>query len=93
MNLARRTDPSTSHSAAQRVEDFLWDHNGRITAALEAVGPGTIYEISDRTGIDHVSCARRMKELEMGARVQRTGETKLGPRGRRCTVWEHKAPL
>lgn len=84
---ARAEDPSTSHAAAARVADFGKAHHAVILAALSARGPATIYELQDRTGIDHVAVARRMSELLELRQVHRTGGTRAGPTGRQCAVW------
>ena len=90
---ARRDDPATSHAAARRVGEFGHVHHAVILTALEARGPATIYELAERTGLDHVAVARRMSELAGGVpgtgRVHRTGETRPGPTGRQCDVWAH----
>ena len=89
MTAARITDPTTSHDAADMAEAFLFDHHAKIVESLRVRGPGTIYEIAERTGIDHVAVARRMKELELKAWAMRTDETRPSPLGRQCTVWKY----
>lgn len=86
---ARIADPATSHAAAATAIAFISDHHTKIIATLEDDGPGTIYEIEAKTGIDHVAVARRMKELERQQLVVRTGATRPSPLGRQCTVWEY----
>jgi predicted ArsR family transcriptional regulator len=84
--LARSTDPSTSHSAAESAVRFVVDHEARILAALSR--PMTCYEIAAATTLDHVAVARRMRKLVDDAKVRDSGETRAGPNGRACTVWE-----
>lgn len=85
---ARREDPDTSKVAAASAVQFGHAHQAAIVGSLMTQGPGTIYEIGERTGLDHVAVARRMKELqELGAARPRE-ETKAGPTGRQCRVWE-----
>lgn len=86
---ARITDPATSQATGVAAVAFVCDHHAKIIAALEDGGPGTIYEVEARTGIDHVAVARRMKELEMQKLVLRTENTRPSPLGRQCTVWEY----
>lgn len=77
---ARRRDPETSHAAAKRAGSFAANHRERIKAAL-AQGPGNIYEIGARCGLDHVAVARRMPELfAAGVAI---------PEGKRdgCRIW------
>lgn len=87
---ARRSDPSTSKAAAQRVDEFAASHFAAILEALKVVA-GTIYDIETRAGIDHVAVARRMDELRRMGAVRTTGEQANGPTGRKCRVWERVA--
>lgn len=85
---ARQSDPTTSHIAAASMAGIAVSHADRILAALELSGPQTIYELADRTGLDHVGVARRMKDLERAQAAERVpNETRLSPNGRPCTVW------
>lgn len=84
---ARRDDPDTSKAAAARVPHFQDAHHAKILGSIMAQGPGTIYEIGDRVGLDHVQVARRMAELEELEVAEPTGETRLSPTGRQCRVW------
>lgn len=79
---ARRKDPATSHVAAAKAASFAVSHRNRIMAALSA--PGTIKEIAERTGIDHVAVARRMCELQRPPLrlAEPTDEKRDG-----CRVW------
>ena len=88
--LARSTDLPTSHAAAASAVRFARDHEARILAAL--VRPMTCYEIAEATGLDHVAVARRMRKLVDDAKVSASDETRAGPTGRQCTVWERGAP-
>lgn len=83
---ARAADPTTSHAAAQRVDEFGAEHHARILAALR-VDSGTIYDLEASTGIDHVAIARRMDELRKAGKARTTGDSREGPTGRKCRVW------
>lgn len=83
---ARNTDPGTSHSAAAAFLPLVKVHEGRILEAL--VRPMTCYEIADAARMDHVAVARRMRKLVDESKVLESGETRPGPNGRPCTVWE-----
>lgn len=85
---ARRTDPETSHAAAKAV-DFAHGHFALIMGSLKEHGAGTIYEIAERTGLDHVQVARRLPELARANPpvVRRTAERRKSPKGRACDVW------
>lgn len=85
---ARRDDPVTSHQAAARVVEFAHAHHAVIVGSLMSQGSGTIYEIGERVGLDHVQVARRMAELEALQVARPTTETKTSPKGRACRVWE-----
>lgn len=80
---ARATDPHTSKEAARRAATFANNHRDRIHAALDT--PANIYEIAERTGLDHVAVARRMAEMQRMGLVERTGVTRDGGKEwRRC---------
>jgi predicted ArsR family transcriptional regulator len=84
---ARKSDPQTSHDAAGRAGEFAGQHHAIILGDLMTRGPGTIHELAERTGLDHVAVARRMSELETLRTVETTGETRPGPSGRHCREW------
>lgn len=84
--LARATDPVTSHAAAARVSEFAAEHYVRILRALDS-GPAHIYAIAERAGLNHVQVARRITELANGHRVVTVGQPIRGPTGRKCRVW------
>lgn len=84
---ARADDPLTSHLAAERVQEFGCAHQAKIMGSLLTQGPGSIYDIAERTGLDPVAVARRMAELEELHAARPTEQTKLSPKGRSCRVW------
>lgn len=84
--LARRSDPQTSHAAAQSARKFVFDHHTAILGALWR--PMTCWDLAKLTALDHVAVARRMGELRDQGKVRDTGETAPGPNGRQCTLWE-----
>lgn len=81
---ARRRDPDTSKAAARRALDFAAGHYARIYAALET--DGTIYEIGQRCGLDHVAVARRLPEMAKAGLAEPTAARREG-----CRVWRRKA--
>lgn len=87
MNLARRTDPATSHQAAARAARFAESHAGRILSALQD-GPATAHNLSERTGLTVVQIDRRLPELAAAgkARVMMWGPLPVTLDGFR--VWE-----
>lgn len=86
---ARSDDPVTSHQAAARLAEFAGDHHAKILGSLLTQGDGTIYELAERTGLDHVAVARRMSELEaLQVARPKPGVKRASPTGRPCRVWE-----
>ncbi len=84
----RRRDPATSRAAAARAGEFGSDHHAKIIGSLLTQGPATIYELADRTKLDHVAVARRMSELEKLGVARPTQDMRASPSGRACRVWE-----
>lgn len=86
---ARKTDPETSHRAADRAESMAVRDCAKIVRALEQ-GPGTIYTIGERCGLHPVAVARRLPEMEREEppRAKPTGGTEIGPNGRWCRIWQ-----
>lgn len=86
-NRARRSDPTTSQSAAKRAEKFANGHAGRILAALRLHGAMTAHELGI-TGLTVVQCDRRLPELlKMGlAQVVTLDDGHEMVRGG-CRVW------
>lgn len=60
--LARRTDPETSHEAAAGVADFEADHHAQILEAL-TLGPAGATEIAARSGLGRDQVGKRLIEL------------------------------
>jgi predicted ArsR family transcriptional regulator len=85
--LARRADPDTSHAAADRVAEFSGAHHNAILAALR-IGPATVYELAERTGIAAHAIGKRMHELSKAGRVSDSGHRRASPSGRGCIVWK-----
>lgn len=77
---ARRNDPQTSHTAAERIRasGTLAAHQHQIRAAIRS-RPGMTYtEIAEVTGLERHAVGRRLKELQpMHARP---GEIRNGMR-------------
>lgn len=84
---ARRTDPETSHRAADSMKHGAADHRHKILRALKEHGPGSIYRLAELTGLSHVSVARRLPELQEALQAAPDAGTDLSPSGRGCRVW------
>lgn len=87
IRLARRTDPATSHEAAQRVQEFADSQCGKILASLIRKGPQTIDELAGNTDLTSVQIARRLKDLEVKGRAKPNGDERPGRAGRSQRVW------
>lgn len=85
---ARRTDPSTSHKAAERAASFAGSHSERILVELIRVGSGTAKSISENTGLTVVQIDRRLVEMQRKGfiRVVQVCGVDLVVGGYRC--WE-----
>ena len=78
---ARRTDPATSHEAAQTVDTTKMENAVLSTLGLYRSGL-TSKEIADLSGFSLVTISPRMKPLEAKGKVVRTTD-----RRDKCTVW------
>lgn len=87
LGLARRSDPDTSHIAAERTTPFRANHAGRILAALQDRGPMTVDQIAKVTELTAWQTNKRLPELERTGVVTTTGETRLSASGRPERVW------
>lgn len=81
--LSRRTDPETSHAAAERSAHFASSHAGRILAVLRSEGPGTPEHIGRFTGLTTVQIDRRLHEMQAKGLIRTTGAVHNGFR-----AWE-----
>lgn len=75
--LSRRSDPETSHVAAEKSADFRAKHESRIFGAIfEAGDRGLNYrEIAAATGMEPVAVARRLKGMERRGLITRAALT------------------
>jgi len=86
---ARRTDPSTSHSAAERMR-VSGALGKQAAAVLEAVKtwPGfTAVEISQRAQIDRHAVSRRLPDLVARGMVRRGPPIVCSVNGRPQSTW------
>jgi predicted ArsR family transcriptional regulator len=95
--LARNSDPSQCHEAADRARRFAPSHHDRILAALTQHGPRTAHELEGLTGLNYVQIDRRMHELRKDGKARahcvcidgQRIEVKRGtPSGGQAQVWE-----
>ena len=69
---ARRTDPETSHQAAERARRFVAGHARAVLLALEA-GPAGQTEIGRRCGLLPHQVNKRLADLAKVGVVELTG--------------------
>lgn len=83
---ARRTDPETSVQAAESITPGRMEE--RIVPVLEAHGPQTASEITDRIpGAYLPTVVSALSRLNGSGTIEDTGRTRLSNRGRPSTVW------
>lgn len=68
---ARRTDPVTSHRAADSMREGAAAHRAQIVSLLQDGTVRTHEEIDEALGWPHPRAARRMKELVTAGLVRR----------------------
>lgn len=69
---ARRTDPATSHQAAERARRFVTGHARAVLVALDA-GPAGQTEIGRRCGLLPHQVNKRLADLAKAGLVEVTG--------------------
>ena len=79
---ARRSDPITSHKAAERAKGFAGGHAGRILLMLQSHGPRSAHALSLIVGLTVVQIDRRLPELKKLGLAMPTGDIDNG-----CRVW------
>jgi predicted ArsR family transcriptional regulator len=86
-NRSRKTDPTTSHEAAEQVSTAS-NHFQTIHLALIEHGPMGKDEIAFWTDLDPNAVARRLPELQKLGIVTLTGKTVLSNAGRKEREWK-----
>ena len=91
---ARNTDPSPSHEAAERVEEFVHAHYQQILLTLLKHGPlgkdGIATKANTNNREDGVAISRRLPELQKMGLVVLTGERVQSRSGRSEREWKIK---
>jgi len=89
---ARKTDPVTSHEAAEKITPHLGTIDDAIYKALLEVGErgATSDEIVKMTDIKYRSVTPRLKPMCKKGFVVDSGETKRGDSGRQQIIWVAK---
>lgn len=89
---ARRSDPGTSHEAAEAMDPSLLQ--GIVLAELRAVPDGlTILEISERTRIGVQTISPRFAPLRRKKLIYDTWLRRRNTTGRRAIVWRLQSLL
>lgn len=84
---SRRSDPLTSHQAAEAAQEFASSHCGIILAALKQYGPMGKTKLSVKTQISDVAVARRLADLEKMNLAKPTGDTEPSRTNRQERIW------
>lgn len=91
---ARRTDPLSSHLAAERASQRLTDVQDRVLTLLRIRGPATDDQIIERfrdywpeIKVSDQSIRSRRSELVRKALVAHSGDFGPSPHGQRARVW------
>ena len=87
MPRSRRTDPATSHLAAEAARPAQLTHIEIIRGALVRHGAGTIEDIAHWTGLSPVQVARRMPDLQKVGMAAPNGQHGLSVCGRLERQW------
>ena len=91
MAYARRSDPETSHEAAEVTEGSgsAASQRAAVLALLRSIGShgATADEVDEALFEGHHTAARRLPELREAGEVYRTTEKRTTTRGCRAFVW------
>ncbi len=83
---ARRTDPRTSHAAAEAIYAQIPNLEAMVLRHLQARSM-TIDELVEITGLDKVTISPRLRPLCKKGLAFESGLTRPGKSGRQQTVW------
>lgn len=85
--LARSSDPSTSHGAADQAKQLAARHHLTILRALREHGPASKDRIAALTCLTGTQVARRTVELQRDGLIRATGRTVASTAGRQERAW------
>lgn len=93
---ARKTDPITSHMAADQITDVATIHHAMIIDCLKRHGPMGKDGIATHTNMngfaDGNAVARRLPEIEKMGMVETTGRLVNSRSGRKEREWAYVLP-
>jgi hypothetical protein len=84
---ARKTDPITSHQAAESIKKVCPHHMQAIHECLHEYGPRGKDGIARITKLNSNQVARRLPEMAKMKLVEETGELVLSDAGRKERQW------
>lgn len=84
---SRKSDPVTSHQAAEQIKEAAPQHMDLIYQCLLEHGPLGKDGIANRTGLDPNQVARRLPEMKKLGVVDLTGQTVTSKAGRSEREW------
>lgn len=86
---ARRTDPESSHQAAEihTLSGKRAHQQDQAAAAVRQFPGRTSFELAMRTHLDRYMLARRLPECEVAGRVRRGNQRTCGITGRMAMEW------
>lgn len=84
---ARKTDPSTSKEAAERIMPRLGKSLEAVYSSLKRYRNVTSRELANMSGLDRYEVARRLTELEAAGLAERSGKRKCTVQGWNAIVW------
>jgi len=85
--LARKSDPVTSHMAAERVAEFGKGHCAIILQCLLKHGAMTVDEIAKHTNLQSQQINKRMPDLKRAGKATPTNSMRMSASGRNERVW------
>src|SRR5690348_8790511 len=86
---ARRSDPESSHLAAEEItrSGKRGQQQAQTIAAVRAFPGSTTFELAMRTDIDRYVLARRASECETGGAIRRGEIKRCSVSGRMALTW------
>lgn len=84
---ARRSDPITSHLAAEQLSQFAGSHCDLILSALKQHGPMTCDEIAEVIYLLPHQINKRTADMHKKGTIKPNGEIRLSMAGRFERVW------
>lgn len=87
---ARRTDPESSHLAAEHItaSGMRFSQQKQVADAVGRHRGHTSQELAELTGLDRYMLARRLPECETAGRVRKGPMRTCSVTGRKAHVWE-----